>query len=159
MQTRRGFTVVEIIVVACLVVTGMGFAIALMTRGFSAEKSIGGKVEVVHQAQMASVRLSEILHDATELFAPPVAIDETRPFAVFSNHLNELMCIYLDDKQRLMMQNRTTKEKQVLATGVSRFRAYRRGHNLLNYHLTLKDANTGELLNLLGGVCLRNDQN
>lgn len=67
--------------------------------------------------------------------------------------------VYVDDKQRLLLLNRNTKEKQVLASGVTRFRAYRRGHRLLNYHLTLRDAATGEQLNLLGGVCMRNDQN
>ena len=156
---RRGFTMVEIMVVASVVVTLFVFAISLMVRGFSAEKSIGGKLQVVHEAQIASVRLSEILHDATELFAPALAIDETRPFAVFANHSNELMVLYVDDKQRLMLLNRNTTEKQSLASGVTRFRAYRRGHRLLNYHLTLRDATTGELLNLLGGVCVRNDQN
>ena len=158
-ELSRGFTIVEIIVVASVVVIVLGFAIALMVRGFSAEKSIGGKVQVVHDAQIASVRLSECLHDATELFAPAVAINETRPFALFANHVNELMLLYVDDKQRLTLLNRNTKEKQVLASGVTRFRAYRRGHSLLNYHLTLRDATTGELLNLLGGVCIRNDQN
>lgn len=156
---RRGFTLVEIIVVASILVIGLGFGISMMVRGFSAEKSIGGKVQVVHDAQIASVRLSEILHDATELFAPPIGIDETRPFAVFASQANEMMVLYLDDKSRLVMVNRNSKEKTVLAQNVSRFRAYRRGHRLLNYHVALKDPSSGEQLNLLGGVCIRNDQN
>lgn len=158
-MTRRGFTVVEIIVVSFIVAIAIGFGVQLMVRGFSAEKSIGGKVQVVHDAQIASVRLSEILHDATELFAPAVGLDDTRPFAVFASQSNEMMLLYLDDKSRLVMSNRNTREKQVLASNVSRFRAYRRGRRLLNYHLTFKDPQSGELLDLLGGVCIRNDQN
>ena len=155
----RGFTVVEIVIVMCLFVVVAGFAFSIMVRGFSAEKSIGSKVQLVHEGQMASVRLSELLHDATELFAPAVAIGETRPFALFANHVNELMLIYVDDQQRLILLNRNTKEKQVLATGVQRFRAYRRARRLLNYHLDLVDVTTGEKLDLLGGVCIRNNLN
>ena len=150
---------VEILIVASLLVVAIGFSISIMVRGFSAEKSITGKVQVVHDAQIATVRLSEILHDATELFAPAVATPESRPFAVFSNHVNELMVLYVDKKQRLMLQNRNTGEKQSLASNVARFRTYRRGRRLLNYHLEVRDATTGEKLNLLGGVCIRNNRN
>lgn len=156
---RRGFTMVEILVVSALLVIGFGFGIFMMVRGFSAEKSIGGKVQVIHDAQIASVRLSEILHDATELFAPPIGIDETRPFAVFASQANEMMVLYVDDRSRLVLLNRNSKEKLVLAQNVARFRAYRRGHRLLNYHVQLKDPTSGEQLNLLGGVCIRNDHN
>jgi len=156
---RRGFTMVEILIVVSLIAVCMGFGIGLMVRGFSAEQSIGGKVQVLHEAQIASVRLSEVLHDSTELFAPPVGIGETRPFAVFANNVNELMVLYVDDKQRLVVLNRNTKEKLVLASGVTQFRAYRRGRRLLNYHLALRDATSGEKLNFLGGVCIRNNVN
>ena len=156
---RRGFTIVEILIVALLLVLSAGFGITLMVRGFSAEQSIGGKVQVVHEAQMASLRLSESLHDATELFAPAIGGAESRPFALFSNHVNELVFVYVDDKQRLIMLNRNTKEKQVLATGCTRFRVYRRGRRLLNYHVALRDANSGEKLSFLGGVCVRNNLN
>ena len=159
MRTRHAFTLVEIMVVVGLIALVMGYGISTMVRGFSAEQSIGGKVQVVHGAQIASVRLSEVLHDATELFAPPPGLTETRPFAVFANSVNELMVLYVDDKQRLILQNRNTREKQVLATGVEKFRAYRRGRRVLNYHLAFKDATSGEKLNFLGGVCIRNPAN
>lgn len=159
LEGLRGFTMVEIMVVTSLVIVAITFGFSLMVRGFSAEKSISGKVQVVHEAQLATVRLSEVLHDATELFAPAVDIGESRPFAVFSNHVNELMVLHVDRQQRLVLWNRNTGEKQPLASGVVRFRAYRRGRRVLNYHLELKEATSGEKLNLLGGVCIRNNRN
>lgn len=154
---RRGFTIVEMLIVVVLFATVAAFASELYMRSVSVERKLGVKLDLLHHAQIASLQLSRALRSAVELVGPPEGATKTRPFVVFVNELNELMVIYVNTRGQLVQQNRTDGNKEtVLGTGVTQLRVHRKGHRLVNYHLFLEDTASGEKFNLVSGVTIRN---
>jgi prepilin-type N-terminal cleavage/methylation domain-containing protein len=165
---RRGFTLVEIMIVVILFSLMAMMASELYQKSVQAERKIGVKIDLLHHAQVASLHISRELRHATEIIAPPESApptnegDKTRPFIAYINELNEIIVIYVNNEGQLVKQNRNLNDAtEVLGTGVSRLRAHRKGHRLLYYHLFLEDernpdVNTREKFNLISGVTIRN---
>lgn len=153
----RGFTVVEILIVVVLFGTMAGFAAELYQRSVSVERRLGVKLDLLHHAQIASLQLSRSLREASEIVAPPEGSTQTRPYIIYVDELNQLMVIYVNTKGQLVQMNRSDSDKEtVLGSGISRLRAHRKGHRLVNYHLFLEDAASSEKFNLISGVTIRN---
>lgn len=154
---RRGMTVVEILIVVVLFATVAAFASELYQRSVSVERRLGVKLDLLHHAQIGSLQLSRTLRGASEIVSPPEGATQTRPYVIFISELNELKVIYVNTRGQLVEMNRTDNDRErVLAGGIARLRAHRKGHRLVNYHLFLEDQAAGEKFNLISGVCIRN---
>lgn len=165
---RRGFTLVEIMVVVILFSVMAMMASELYQRGVQAERKIGVKVDLLHHAQIASLQIARELRHATEIIAPPEGApptneaEQSRPFIAYVNETNEIIVLYVNAEGQLVKQNRNKNDEvTVLGTGMGRLRAHRKGHRLLYYHLFLEDErnpdeNAREKFNLISGVTIRN---
>jgi type II secretory pathway pseudopilin PulG len=159
-RRRRAMTLVEIMIVVILFALAIGLAADTYLRSVSAERKLGVKIDLLHHAQVASLHVSRQLRLAVEIFAPPVGLDQTRPYLVFSDETNHLKVIHVNEKKELVELDRNANDEgRVLATGVTRFRVFRKGRRMVVYHLHLKDELAGERFNLISGACIRNNIN
>lgn len=156
MRPRSAFTTVELIVVTLLFTLVLGGIIELYRRTSRAEIVIGGKLASAHACQFASVEVSRRLRQAHEIFAPPVGLAEARPYLIFADQLQQLTMVHINERSDLVLWNRNTGERDVLATNVIRFRAHRMGEKLVTLHFRARDPRTGETFSLLTGVSPRN---
>lgn len=158
--TRRGMTIIEVLVVVVLFGLAVTHTTQLYFSSVSAEKKIGVKLDLLHHAQIASLRLTKELRHAVEIFHPPVGINQTRPFVIFSNEINHLMVLFVNEKKELVLMDRTEGDKiEILGPGVTRVRFFRKQRRLLNWHIILQDQATQERFDLMSGVCIRNNFN
>lgn len=157
MRQRRAFTLVEILIVVVLFAICAGFAAELYIRSVDVERRLGVKLDLLHHAQIASLKMSRKLREASEIVSPPESATQTRPYIIYINELNELRVIYVNTQGQLVEMNRSDGDKEeILGRGIKQLRAHRKGHRLVNYHLNLEDQPSGEKFNLVSGICIRN---
>jgi type II secretory pathway pseudopilin PulG len=157
---ERGFTVVEVLMVAFVMVIVATFAGGVLWRAVFAEKKLGTKIDLLHRAQMASLQIAKELRHGVEIFYPQPGLAQTRPLVVFANETNEIIALYVNEKGDLVRLNRHEGDRaETLARGVTRVRFYRKGRRLVNFHIHIKEALAGEQINLITGISLRNNFN
>ena len=153
-------TVVEMIVVVLLFSLLIGMSASTYFQSVQVERNIGAKLDLLGQAQIASLRLSNELRNATEIFAPPTHLGESRPYLIFSNDENEIIVIFVNEKKELVRLNRNKNdETKVIGHGIDRLRIYRKDRRLLNYHLHFLSDDGKQKFDLISGVTIRNNFN
>lgn len=159
-RSRRAFTLVEILVVVVLLFMVIAMAAQTYFQSVSVEKSIGRKLDVLHQAQVVSIVISSELRQASELLYPPEGLDHTRPFMVFSNAYHHILVLYVNDQKELVLLDRNAADNtRILARGVTSMRVFRKNRRLVNYHLVFEDPTGQQRFDLISGMCVRNNFN
>ena len=171
MNRRTGFTFVEAVVAVLLFFSLSVLVWQLFIQEQRGAARITKQVELQQRARMAGLKLTRDLQEAVEILYPPIPSDptsaRTSSLVVYLNGRHELAVVYVDDKGRLVRQNRTKgDETTFLAEEVARFRAFRKGRRLLNFHLHFEavtrrkvDGDETTSFDLLSGATLRNAVN
>ena len=156
---RRGFTIIELLIVFAVFSIVLVFVVDMYTRSARADLSITAKMDMLQVGQMAKVVLTREVKQATEILVPPLGINTTRPYLIFTNGLNQLVVIYVTPDNQLVEEIRSNSSTRVLARGVTQFRAFRKDYRLVNIHVRLANSQTGDKLSFLTGIHVRNSAN
>lgn len=150
-NNKLGFTIIEILVVLVILSTIM---LMLMPVFSYSRKTVDtmNRLDVYHDTRKISHEINSTLKLATAVIYPDTGAKNTwRNCVIFRNPMNQVIIIYVNDKDNLMainydkIRNGKVVTGKTVATGIKEFQVRRKESNLIEYRVKLNAVNNNEL--------------
>jgi prepilin-type N-terminal cleavage/methylation domain-containing protein len=144
---KRGFTLIEIIIV--LAVLGLVFAFISPILSFSKKSNETiNKLDIYHDCRRIDQEVFSELKLGSGILYPPKIEDglsgDWYPQLVFRNHLNQIIMLYVNKKDKLILFNYDNVKNgylslgKVLGSKIKDFSVRRHGSSVVEYRLTFE---------------------
>jgi hypothetical protein len=146
-QNRIGFTIVEILI--AFAVIGLIFSLIMPVLSYSKQASnTMNKLDVYHDARRVDQEVFDELKFSSGILYPPLddsgSGNDWYPQLVFRNHLNQIVMLYTNKANKLVMFNYDNVKGTKLSLGkrlgskVKEFVVCRHGSSVIEYKLTFE---------------------
>ena len=142
---NKGFTLIEVLIAFAVLGLIFSFIYPVISYSKQASKTMT-KLDVYHDARRVDQGVFDELKFSSGVLYPPVnqngMISDWYPQLVFRNHLNQIIMLYVNKKDKLIMFNydNVTGSKlslgKVLGSNVKEFVVRRDGSSVIEYKLT-----------------------